>query len=131
MKYLCIVYAEERAFDSMSESEIADLDEASLANDEDLRRSGHLILAQALEPVATATTVRVRNGRMSATDGPFAETTEQVGGFVFIEARDLNEAIQIAGRMPMARVGSIEVRPEFDLVAKVRDRRARTESQRA
>jgi hypothetical protein len=127
MKYLCIVYAEERAFDSMSETELAELDEASLANDEELRRSGHLILAQALQPVATATTVRVRNGRMSATDGPFAETTEQVGGFVFIEARDLNEAIQIAARMPMARVGSIEVRPEFDLVAKVRDRRARTE----
>jgi hypothetical protein len=122
MRYLCIVYAEERTFESMSESEMAALDEASLANDEELRRSGHLIVAQALQPVAAATTVRVRNGRMSATDGPFAETTEQLGGFVFIEARDLNEAIQIAGRMPMAKVGSIEVRPEFDLVQKVRDR---------
>jgi hypothetical protein len=131
MKYLCIVYAEERAFDSMSESELAELDEASLANDEELQRSGHLIVAQALQPVAAATTVRVRNGRLSATDGPFAETTEQVGGFVFIEARDLNEAIQIAGRMPMAGVGSIEVRPVLDLVAKVRDRRVRTESQGA
>jgi len=124
MRYLCIVYAEERTFESMSESEMAALDEASLANDEELRRSGHLIVAQALQPVAAATTVRVRNGRMSATDGPFAETTEQLGGFVFIEARDLNEAIQIAGRMPMAKVGSIEVRPEFDLVQKVRDRQA-------
>lgn len=124
MRYLCIVYAEERAFDEMSESEIAALDEASLANDEELRRSGHLILAQALQPIAAATTVRVRNGRMSATDGPFAETTEQLAGFVFIEARDLNEAIQIAGRMPMARVGSIEVRPELDLGQKVRDRQA-------
>jgi len=130
MKYLCIVYVDERAFDAMSESDLAALDEASLANDEELRRGGQLILAQALQPVAAATTVRVRNGRMSATDGPFAETTEQVGGFVFIEAHDLNEAIQIAGRIPMAAVGSIEVRPEFDLVAKVRDRRARTESQR-
>jgi hypothetical protein len=125
MRYLCIVYAEERAFDAMSEAELAELDEASIANDEELRRSGHLILAQALQPVATATTVRVRNGRMSATEGPFAETTEQVGGFVFIEARDLNEAIQIAARMPMARVGSIEIRPEFDLLAKVRERRAK------
>jgi hypothetical protein len=122
MKYLCIVYADELTFDAMSEMEVAALDEESLANDEELRRSGHLILAQALQPVAAATTVRVRNGRMSATDGPFAETTEQLGGFVFIEARDLNEAIQIAGRMPMAKVGSIEVRPEFDLVQKVRDR---------
>ena len=126
MKYLCIVYAEERAFDAMSETELAELDEASIANDEELRASGHLILAQALQPVATATTIRVRNGRMSATDGPFAETTEQVGGFTFIEARDLNEAIQIAARMPMAKVGSIEVRPEFDLLAKVRERRAAT-----
>ena len=131
MRYLCIVYTEERAFAAMSESELAELDEASLANDEELRQSGHLIIAQALQPVATATTVRVRNGRMSATDGPFAETTEQVGGFVFIEARDLNEAIQIAAGMPIAKVGSIEVRPEFDLVAKVRERRARTASQGA
>jgi hypothetical protein len=130
MRYLCIVYAEERMFDAMSESEIAALDEASLANDEELRRSGHLILAQALRPVEAATTVRVRDGRMSATDGPFAETTEQLGGFVFIEARDLNEAIQIAGRMPMARIGSIEVRPEFDLAQKVRDRQAIAEPPR-
>ena len=130
MKYLCIVYADEGAFDAMSESEIATLDEESLANDEELRRSGHLILAQALQPVAAATTVRVRNGRMSATDGPFAETTEQVGGFVFIEARDLNEAILIAARMPMAKVGSIEVRPEFDLVKKVRERQAMTDASR-
>lgn len=124
MRYLCAVYVEEHAFDAMTEGDLAALDEASLANDEELRQSGHLILAQALQPVATATTVRVRNGRMSATDGPFAETTEQLGGFVFIEARDLNEAIQIAARMPMAKVGSIEVRPEFDLVKKVQDRRA-------
>jgi hypothetical protein len=124
MKYLCIVYAEEHAFDALSESELVSLDESSLANDEELRRSGHLIVAQALQPVATATTVRVRSGRMSATDGPFAETTEQLGGFVFIEARDLNEAIEIAGRMPMAKVGSVEVRPVLDLVRKVQDRRA-------
>jgi hypothetical protein len=128
MKYLCVVYVDERAFAAMSESELAALDEASLANDEELRRSGHLILAQALQPVATATTIRVRNGRMAATDGPFAETTEQLGGFAFIEARDLNEAIRIAGRMPMAKVGSIEVRPEFDLAQKVADRRATRDS---
>jgi len=131
MRYLCIVYADERSFDAMSESEIAKLDEASLANDEELRRSGHLILAQALQPVVAATTVRVRNGRMSATDGPFAESAEQLGGFVFIEARDLTEAIQIAGRMPMASVGGIEVRPALDLVQKVRDRQAVSEPPRS
>ena len=124
MQYLCLVYVQEKSFDSMTQEEIDTLDRASLANDEDLRASGHLVIAQALQPVATATTVRVRNGRMSATDGPFAETNEQLGGFVFIEARDLNEAIQIAGRLPVARVGSIEVRPVMDLVQKVQDRAA-------
>jgi hypothetical protein len=122
MKYLCTVYVDEAKFDTMSESERARLDEASLASNDELRRRGHLIAASALQPVATATTVRVRNGRMSAVDGPFAETNEQLGGFVFIEARDLNEAIQVAGSLPVAAVGSIEVRPERDLVQTVQDR---------
>jgi hypothetical protein len=123
MRYLCVVYADPRTFASMTESELATLDEASLSNDAELRESGHLIVAQALQPVETATTIRVRDGRMTATDGPFAETTEQLGGFVYVEARDLNEAIQIAARMPMARVGSIEVRPVLDLERRVRERR--------
>jgi hypothetical protein len=122
MKYLCTVYVDEAKFDTMSEGERATLDEASLASNDELRRRGHLIAASALQPVATATTVRVRNGRMSAVDGPFAETNEQLGGFVFIEARDLNEAIQVAGSLPVAAVGSIEVRPERDLVQIVQDR---------
>ena len=122
MKYLCIVYVDEAKFDTMSESERATLDEASLASNDELRRRGYLIAASALQPVATATTVRVRNGRMSAVDGPFAETNEQLGGFVFIEARDLNEAIQVAGSLPVAAVGSIEVRPERDLLQIVQDR---------
>lgn len=122
MKYLCFVYAEESSFASIPESELAALDEASLANDEELRRTGHLVVAQALAPVREAVTVRVRDGKMSATDGPFAETTEQLGGFVFIEARDLNEAIQIASETPMAKYGSIEVRPVMDVEARVRER---------
>lgn len=122
MKYLCFVYAEESSFASIPEPELAALDEASLANDEELRRTGHLVFAQALAPVREAVTVRVRDGKMSATDGPFAETTEQLGGFVFIEARDLNEAIQIASETPMANYGSIEVRPVMDLEARVRER---------
>ena len=104
MKYLCLVYGEERALQQMK-------DEHCLAFDASVRASGHCIASEALEPVATATTVRVRNGKVSVTDGPFAETKECLAGFYMIEARDLNEAIQIASRIPPAQVGSIEVRP--------------------
>jgi hypothetical protein len=89
--------------------------EESLAYDEALRRTGHLLAAQALQPVETATTIRVRNGKLSTTDGPFAETKEQLGGFLLIEARDLNDAIQVAAKIPMGRRGSIEVRPIKEL----------------
>lgn len=122
MQYVCFVYAEESKFEEIPESELTALDEASLAHDEELRRKGQLVMAQALQSVDEAVTVRVRGGKMSATDGPFAETTEQLGGFVFIEARDLNEAIQVASRIPMARYGSIEVRPTFDLRKRVEER---------
>jgi hypothetical protein len=104
MKYLCLVYGEERAMESMD-------DRHCLAFDADVRESGHCIASEALQPVATATTVRVRNGKVSITDGPFAETKEALAGFYLIEARDLNEAIQIASRIPPAQVGAIEVRP--------------------
>jgi len=100
----------------MSQREIDALIDETTANNEELQASGHLLWAQALEHVEAAATVRVRDGKLSATDGPFAETNEQLGGFVFIEARDLNEAIQIAGRIPSARIGSIEVRPVIDLL---------------
>jgi hypothetical protein len=122
MQYLCLVYGDPAVFAGLSEEESAALDRASLANDADLRQSGHLILAQALQPVDEAMTVRVRDNRMSATAGPFAETAEHLGGFLFIEARDLNEAVDIAGRVPVARYGSIEVRPVLDLEARVRGR---------
>jgi hypothetical protein len=116
MKYLCLVYADEAKVTGMPQNEIDALIDETVANNEELQASGQLILAQALEHVTEATTVRVRNGKLSATDGPFAETNEQLGGFVFIEATDLNEAIQIAGRIPSARIGSIEVRPVIDLL---------------
>ena len=124
MQYLCLVYVDGAKFNAMSQGELETLQDESMANDDELQKSGHLVMAQALEPVATATTVRVRNGKLSATVGPFAETTEQLAGFVLIEARDLNEAIEIAGRIPMARLGSIEVRSEMDL-SHVRDRATR------
>jgi len=123
MKYLCIVYIDPVTFGALSPEGLAALDDASLAFDKELHESGQLILAQALQSVDTATTVRVRDGRLSATDGPFAETTEYLGGFMYIEARDLNEAIEIAGRSPIAPFGSIEVRPVLDLARIVQERR--------
>jgi len=110
MKYLCMVYAEEKELETMGDGEC-------LAYDAALRRSGHCLASQALQPVHTATTVRVRKGKLSITDGPFAETKEQLSGFYLVEARDLNEAIQLAAKIPPARVGSIEVRPIRELEA--------------
>ncbi|MGH7477730.1 MAG: YciI family protein [Longimicrobiales bacterium] len=104
MKYLCLVYAEEKDLEAVSDAEC-------VAYDETLRDTGHCIASEALQPVETATTVRVRNGKVAITDGPFAETKETLAGFYLVEARDLNEAIQIAARIPPARVGSVEVRP--------------------
>jgi hypothetical protein len=104
MKYLCLVYGEEQAIANVP-------DNHCVAFDEEIRKSGHCIASEALQPVATATTVRVRNGKVSVTDGPFAETKEFLAGFYMIEARDLNEAIQLAAKIPPAQVGSIEVRP--------------------
>lgn len=104
MKYLCLVYLDEACLPELP-------DEDCVAYDESIRASGHCIASEALEPVSTATTVRVRNGKLSITDGPFAETKEQLAGFYMIDADDLNEAIQIASNIPPARVGSIEVRP--------------------
>ena len=108
MKYLCLVYMDERRLEEIDDNEC-------MACGDALRQSGKMIAGQALQSVQTATTVRVRNGRVSVTDGPFAETKEQLAGFYMIEAKDLNEAIQVATRIPPARVGSIEVRPVREL----------------
>ncbi|MGH7545233.1 MAG: YciI family protein [Gemmatimonadota bacterium] len=86
-------------------------DHECVAYDAALRKDGRCVASEALQPVETATTVRVRDGKVSITDGPFAETKEQLAGFYLIEARDLNEAIQVASQIPPARVGSVEVRP--------------------
>jgi hypothetical protein len=111
MKYLCLAYEEEATLNHLSRSEWDALRNETLSYVEELKRGGHHVVSAALESVATATTVRMRNGRVSATDGPFAETKETLGGIFMIEARDFNEAIQIASRWPSARFGSIEVRP--------------------
>jgi hypothetical protein len=115
MKYVCLVYLVEKDINEMTQRESDACVDESLAYDDALRKSGHLIVAHALQPIEAATTIRVRNGKLSATDGPFAETKEQLGGFVLIEARDLNDAIQVAAKIPLARRGSIEVRPIKEL----------------
>jgi hypothetical protein len=117
MKYLCMVIVDEKKLDAMPESDFQALVDESLAYDETLRKGGHFLAAQALESINTATMVRVRNGKVSVTDGPFAETSEHIGGFILIEARDLNEAIQLASHIPGARHEGVEVRPVKELVA--------------
>jgi hypothetical protein len=104
MKYLCLVYMEADKLHAVPDREC-------MACGDGLRQSGVLIAAEALQPVETATTVRIRNGRLSVTDGPFTETKEQLAGFYLIDARDLNDAIQVAAKIPPAREGSVEVRP--------------------
>lgn len=114
MKYLCLIYDEEKKLAAMSKSESDAFLGEYTAFSKSIREGGQYVAGEALKPVNTATTIRVRNGKVSTTDGPFAETREQLGGFYMITARDLNEAIQIASRIPSARLGSIEVRPIMD-----------------
>jgi len=112
MKYLCLVYLDEKTFDAAPGRPS---DAECFAFGEGIQKSGRYVAAEALQPVKTAKTVRVRAGKASITDGPFAETKEQLGGFYLIEAADLNEALQLAAKIPPARVGSIEVRPIREL----------------
>lgn len=110
MKYLCLICAE-TVMEHMTEETAARHYQEYAAFTEEIKRNGHFISANRLKPVDTATTVRVRNGQVTVTDGPFAETKEQFGGYYVIEARDLNEAIQVAAKIPGARYGSVELRP--------------------
>jgi hypothetical protein len=111
MKYLCLIYEDETLWQKMQKTELDKLYAEYSAFKDAIKNSGHLVGCNPLQPTQTATTVRVRNGKVSTTDGPFAETKEQLGGYFLIEARDLNDAIQVAARIPSARTGSIEVRP--------------------
>ena len=114
MKYLCLIYDDEATLAAMSQSEGDAFMGEYHAFTSAIQASGRYVAGEALQPVHTATTVRIRNGRLTTTDGPFAETREQFGGFYLIEARDLNEALQVAARIPSARTGSVEVRPVVD-----------------
>jgi hypothetical protein len=111
MKYLCLAYEEESKLNLLSRSEWDVLRRETLDYVQLLRESGYLLAAEPLKSARTAVSLRIRGGRLSATDGPFAETKEQLGGFFLIEARDLNEAIRVASGWPSARIGTIEVRP--------------------
>ncbi len=120
MKYLCLVYLDEKRLSELPDEDCVEFDAG-------IRQSGHCDASEVLESVTSATTVRMRNSKLSIIDGPFAETKEQLAGFYMIDARDLNEAIQIASKIPPARVGSIEVRP----VRPIREAVARERAGRA
>ena len=111
MKYLCFIYYDEKNLDALPPGTTEAVRNECFTYSDELRENGHYIAAEALQPVQTATTLRFRHGKVSTTDGPFAETKEQLGGFYLIDARDLNEAIRVASRIPPGRLGCIEVRP--------------------
>ena len=111
MQYLLLIYDAEKVWEDMPEAEKNRLFGAYTTFTNDIKASGHYIAGDALQPVRTATSVRVRNGKTQTTDGPFAETREQLGGYYLIEAKDLDEATKIAARIPSAEIGTIEVRP--------------------
>lgn len=113
MRYMCLVHFDTNIMTAASPAEQQDIDRRSLAYDEELRRSGHYIASQAIEAGDSAVLVKVREGRMSTTDGPYIETKEQMAGFILIEARDMNEAVRLAAGIPLAEIGTIEVRPVF------------------
>ncbi|HET7729436.1 MAG TPA: YciI family protein [Usitatibacter sp.] len=115
MRYLCLIYMDEERLAAMPEAELGALNARHLELNEKLLAEGRFIEAEALQPGASTTCVRVRNGKTHLTDGPYAETKEMVAGFYLIEARDLNEAIQVAARLPAAPLGTVEVRPCRDL----------------
>jgi len=115
MQYVCLVYGQESDLDALSPQASARLDADSLAYDRGLERDGKLVIAQALQSARTAKSVRRRSGRKTVTDGPFAETKEQLLGFVMVEAKDLDEALEIAAGIPLAAFGTIEVRAIYDI----------------
>jgi hypothetical protein len=116
MKYLCLVYGEEKEIGAMT-------DDGCMAYDQTLRSTGRCLASEALQAVHTAATVRVRDGKVSVRDGPFTETKEHLAGFYLIDATDLNDAVQVASKIPAARVGSIEVRPVRELISTSGERR--------
>lgn len=126
MKYICLGYIEDKYFTALTEKEQRDFMDACFTYDEELQHKGHMTGGEALQHYTTATTVRVRGGKPAITDGPFAETKEYLGGIMFLEAKDLNEAIQLMSKHPsLAMGGTFEIRPSADLSAFVADSKKR------
>jgi len=115
MKFMFLIYHDEKTLDTLPDGEMQRLVDAALGYMEELRQSGHFIVSNALQRGRTARTIRVRGGKVTTTDSPFAETKEQLGGFFLIEAKDIDEACEVASRFPPARIGTIEVRPVQEL----------------
>jgi hypothetical protein len=117
VQYLCLIYEDEKEWQRQSKSEIDKLLNEYAAYSQSLKSSGNYLGGNGLQPSHTATTLRVRGGRLATTDGPYAETKEQLGGYYLLQARDLNEAIQLAARIPGAREGAVEVRPVMEALS--------------
>ena len=111
MQYMCLIYDDEKTWDTLPEDERNAVFAEYGTFTESIKGSGNYVAGDALQPTSTATTVRIRNGKTLVTDGPVAETKEQLGGYYLVEAKDVDEALKIAERIPSARYGSIEVRP--------------------
>jgi hypothetical protein len=131
MKYICLGYMEESKWDAMSESERNELMDECFTYDDELRRNGHFAGGEALQSAQNATTLRWKNGKVSITDGPFAETKEQLGGILILEARDLNHAIQLMSKHPGVKAGPFEIRPAEDLSEMIRESERRRSKQQA
>jgi hypothetical protein len=123
MRYLCLIHLDEQALDDMPPAERNTLNAAHLDFNDELRRSGHFLIAEALDPPRTGAVVRVRDGKPLVTDGPYAETKEMIAGFYVIEAADMEEAASVAARLPVAPMATIEVRPACQLVVEGREPR--------
>ncbi len=115
MRYMLLIYNDEASWDAMSEQEQGQIFGEYMAYTEDIKANGQHLAGDPLQPIATATTVRVRDGQTLTTDGPFAETKEQLGGYYIVEVADLDQAIALAARIPGARHGSVEVRPIWEV----------------
>ena len=121
MKYVCLGYIEPGKFENMPESERNALVDACFGYDDVLRKNGHFAGGEGLQPSNSAVTLRFRNGKVAVTDGPYAETKEQIGGILILEANDLNHAIQLMSKHPGVRAGPFEIRPAADLAGMIRD----------
>jgi hypothetical protein len=130
MKYVCLGYYDEKKWETMSESERNALMDECFAYDDELKKNGHFVGGEALQSAQNAITLRWRNGKVTVTDGPFAETKEQLGGLLVLEARDLNHAIQLMSKHPGVKAGAFEIRPIEDMTAIMAESERRRNAQK-